>query len=141
MKSAPTIAFDYRPSRWVGVAGSVVCALAVVAPWLTALPAIGCAGLSLLAAGGGVHALRRHWKSPFQRIAWRASGWTLVDLAGVEHAALLHAHVHLGALLVLDLRYGLRARFRAVLLPDNLDAALRRQLILLLARAEVAHAE
>ncbi len=78
--------------------------------------------------------------SPFRRIALRASGWTLVDAAGVEHTANLVAHVRLGTWLVLDFRSANRHRFRAVLGPDNIDADTRRRLILLLSRAEVAQA-
>ncbi|MEP7043642.1 MAG: hypothetical protein ABI843_11305 [Dokdonella sp.] len=141
MKSAPTIAFDYRPSRWIAGAGCGVLALAVLAPSLTALPVIARIGVSLFALVAGACALRRHLLPRFRRIAWRASGWVLVDPAGEEHAALLISQAHLGALLALGFRYGPRARFRMVLAPDNLDAQTRRRLILLLARAEVAHAE
>lgn len=141
MKSAPTIAFDYRPSRWIVIAGGVILALAVLAPWLTALPFIASAILSLAAFATGFRALRLHARPRFRRIAWRASGWSLIDPAGEEHAALLTSHAHLGALLSLSFRHGLRARFQALLAPDNLDAQTRRRLILLLTRAEVAHAE
>ena len=54
--------------------------------------------------------------------------------------ALLETHARLGALLALVFRHGPRARFHVVLAPDNLDAATRRQLLLLLARAGIAHA-
>jgi toxin CptA len=140
MKSAPTIAFDYAPSRWIALATVLVCAGAVLAPWLSTLPLAACAGVSLAAAGFGAFALRRQWRTPFRRIACRASGWTLVDLADTEHEAILESHAHLGALMVLAFRHGPRARFRAVFGPDNLDAETRRRLILLLARAEIAHA-
>ncbi|MET0226480.1 MAG: hypothetical protein ABW187_08580 [Dokdonella sp.] len=141
MKSAPTIAFDYRPSRWIGIAAGVTLALGVLAPWLSALPLLAQAAISLTAFAAGLHALQRHARPPFCRIAWRASGWSLIDAAGAEHAALLGAHAHLGVLLALNFRHGPRSTFHALLLPDNLDAQTRRRLILLLARGEVAHAE
>ncbi len=141
MKSAPTLAFDYRPSRWVGFAAAAMLALAVLAPWLTALPLMASAAISLAVFAAGLRALQRHLRPRFRRIAWRAAGWSLIDRAGDEHAALLTAHAHLGALLALGFRHGPRARFQAVLAPDNLDAQTRRRLILLLARAEVAHAK
>ncbi len=141
MKSAPTIAFDYRPSRWIGIAAGVMLALAVLAPWLTELPLIARAAVSLAAFAAGIRALRSHARPRFRRIAWRASGWSLIDRADAEHAALLTSHAHLGALLALSFRHGPRARFQAVLMPDNLDAQTRRRLILLLARAEVVQTE
>jgi hypothetical protein len=140
MKSAPTIAFDYAPSRAVVLAGALVCAGAALAPWLSVLPVAACAGVSSAAAGFGAFALHSQWRTPFRRIACRASGWTLVDLADTEHEAILESHAQLGALMVLAFRHGPRARFRAVLGPDNLDAETRRRLVLLLARAEIAHA-
>jgi len=141
VKSAPTIAFDYRPSRWIGSAAGLAAVLAAAAPWLSSLPVIACAAVSLIALAAGAQALRQHARPRFVRVAWRASGWSLVDRAGNEHAALLVSHAHLGALLALGFRDGVRSYFRIVLAPDNLDAQTRRRLILLLARAEVAHAE
>lgn len=139
MKSAPTIAFDYRPSRWIGSAAVLVCVCAACAPWLTALPMALRALLSLLALAAGARALYRHANPRFRRIAYRASGWTLADASAEEHAAVLESRAHLGSLLVLGFRYGPRAYFRVVLTADNLDADTRRRLVLLLARAEVVH--
>lgn len=141
MKSAPTIAFDVRPSRWIGAAAGFVAALAAVAPWLSALPAVACAAVSLAVLAAAARALHQHTRPRFVRVAWRASGWSLIDRAGNERAALLVSQAHLGALLALGFREGPRNRFRIVLAPDNLDRQTRRRLILLLARAEVAHAE
>lgn len=38
MKSAPTIAVDYRPSRMIALAGGAIVLLAAVAPLLTGWP-------------------------------------------------------------------------------------------------------
>lgn len=140
MKSAPTIAFDYRPSRWIGATALLVYASAVLAPWLSGLSLFVCAALSLAAIAFGAYALHRFWKPPFRRIAYRASGWVLIDAANEEHAAVLESHAHLGALLALRLRVGPRSRLRLVLVPDNLDADTRRRLVLMLARAEIVQA-
>lgn len=140
MKSAPAIAFDLRPSRWIGTVALAIVMLATVAPWLTKLPASGSALLSLVVLAYGAWALRRHWHPRFRRLAWRESGWTLVGHDGRESAAVLESHAHLGGLLALGFRHGPRARFRFLLTPDNLDADTRRRLILLLARAEVLQA-
>ncbi|NCT68447.1 MAG: hypothetical protein GXC76_12530 [Rhodanobacteraceae bacterium] len=137
MKSAPTIEFDYRPSRRVGALAAVVAATAALAPWLTGLPWSLCAVLSLLAVVLGAVALHRFRHPPFRRIARRDAGWLLVDAAGDEHAAELKAHARLGALITLDLRLERGPRFRALLAPDNLDADTRRRLVLVLAREPV----
>ena len=117
----------------------VFAALAAATPWLSALPAVACAVLSLSAIIAAAMALRSLRSPPFVRIAYRGDGWLLIDRAGVEHAALLRAHRHLGAFVTLDWRCAPRARFRVVLAPDNLDAETRRRLIVLLRR--VAHAD
>ena len=140
MKSAPTIAFDFAPSRWIGRAAALTCACAVLAPWLSGLPLALRVAFSLAAAVFGAHALRRHWNSPVRRIAYRASGWTLIDQTDQEHEAILEFHTHLGVLLALGFRHGPRARLRVVLGPDNLDAETRRRLILLLAASRPADA-
>lgn len=134
MKSAPAIAFDLRPSRRVGAAACALVALAMLAPWLTRLPAEAAGALSLGAFALGASSLRRHLRPPFRRAAWRESGWVLLDGDSREHAAELVSEARLGALLALGFRHGPRARFRFLLAPDNLDADTRRRLILLLAR-------
>jgi hypothetical protein len=140
MRSAPAIAFDYRASQTLALAAAAGVLAAIVAPWLSRLPASACAVVSLAALIAGVASLARFERAAFRRIALRASGWTLVDRAGAENTAELVAHVHLGAWLVLDFRGAGRGRFRAVVGPDNIDADTRRRLILLLSRAEVAQA-
>ena len=142
MKSAPTIAFDYRPSRRLAAAGLAFAATAVLAPWLTGLPWWLRVLLSLAALTFACHSFPRFMRPPFRRIAWRASGWTLVDTAGNEQAADLRRHNRFGAwLVVLDFVHGPGAHFHAVIAPDNLDADTRRRLILLLRRADVLVAD
>ena len=140
MKSAPTIAFDCRPSRRIGLAAALMAVAAVLAVCASALPPAARGALALAAIGLAARALHAHLHPPFQRIAWRAAGWRLIDAAGQEQAALLLGHARIGGLLALDFRHGARARFRPLLLPDNLDAETRRRLILTLARGEVVHA-
>ena len=140
MKSAPTIAFDFSPSRWIGGAAVLICVGATLAPWLSAWPLALRGALSLAAFAVGARALRRHWNPLFRRIAYRASGWVLIDASNEEHEAILESHALLGVLLSLGFRHGPHARFRAVLGPDNLDADTRRRLILMLSRAEIVHA-
>jgi toxin CptA len=138
MRSAPTIAFDYRPSRRVAGVASIVLIAAVAAPWLSGVSRPAEIVLSLAAFVLGIAALKRFTQVGFRRIAYQASGWKLVDAAQAEHAADLLSHTRLGDWLVLDFRNADRHRFRALLGPDNVDAETRRRLILLLARGEVA---
>ena len=140
MKSASAIAFDYRPSRWLAAAAVLILCAALAAPWFSGLPSAIKLALSAAACVLGIESLRRVLRAPFWRIAYRASGWTLVDAVGREKAALLRCHAQLGAWISLDFELDRRRRFHAVLGPDNLDAETRRRLVLMLARAEVAQA-
>lgn len=140
MKSAPTIAFDYRPSRGIAVVASIVVIAAAAAPWFSGLPWSTAIALSLTALVVGANALKHFTHAAFRRIAFQASGWKLVDFDEAEHTVDLMAHTRLGSWLVLDFRHARSRRLRAVLGPDNVDAETRRRLILLLARAEVAQA-
>lgn len=137
MKSAPAIAFDYRPSRVVAALVLVLVAAAAAAPWFSALPFVATILLSLTVLACGIFAIRRFVRTRFRRIAYRASGWVLVDDTGTERAAVLASHARYGAWLALDFRLDGRDRFRALVGPKNVDAETRRRLILLLARAEV----
>ncbi len=134
MRSAPAIAFDYRPSRLLGVLGALVGLLAIVAPWASGLGTPAGLLVSLAALALATRAVRRHVRPRFRRIACRDGEWFLLDLGGREHPAGLVTRTRIGVLLALDFAVG-RSRARMVLLPDNLDAETRRRLILLLARA------
>lgn len=137
MKSAPAIAFDYRPSRIVAGACVIVGVAATIAPWLSALPAAACAAVSLATLGAGVRSLRAFLGERVRRIAYGANGWSLAD-ADDMRAADLRAHARLGSWLMLDFRDGRAHRLRALFGPDNLDADTRRRLRLLLSRGEIA---
>ena len=85
----------------------------------------------------GIVALRRFARARFVRIAYRASGWVLVDDTGTERAADLAAHARYGHWIALDFRLDRKRRFRALVGPGNADLETRRRLIVLLSRAEV----
>ncbi len=133
MRSAPAIAFDYRPSRALGVLGVVVGMLAMAAPWGSGLgiPARIVVSLAALALTAG--SLRRHVQPRVRRISCREGEWFLLDARGDEHAARLRGSTRLGPLLALGFTTGWGSTW-LVLAPDNLDADTRRRLILLLAR-------
>jgi hypothetical protein len=136
MKSVPTIAFDYRPSPVVTSLSMLLAGAAVIAPWLSGLAVPLRFALCLFALVFAVHAIRAQQRSRFVRIVYRASGWCLVDRAAREWPALLLTHRRLHNVVALDWRYAPRARFQALLTPDNLDADTRRRLVLLLARGD-----
>jgi toxin CptA len=138
MKSAPSIAFDYQPSRAVAVA--------IVALTLLSIAGISASGLvpimkwviAVLALAYAGWALHRHLAPGFVRIARGAGGWLLVDGDGAQSPVVLAAHVRRGFLLVLEFRQPDAGRYRAILTPDNTDADLRRRLMLVLATGEPA---
>jgi len=79
MRSAPSIAFDYRPApAIVAFAGAIVVA-AASAPWFSAASFGVRAAVSITAAAYGIVALRSFVRIRFARIAYRAAGWVLVD--------------------------------------------------------------
>jgi toxin CptA len=137
MKSAPSIAFDYRPAAAIVALASVIIVAAVSAPWFSATPLSIKAAVSIAAAAYGIVALRRFVRIGVVRIAYRATGWVLVDKTGTERAADLASHARYGRWIALDFRLDGRRRFRALIGPGNTDAETRRSLILLLSRAEV----
>lgn len=136
MKSAPAIAFEYRPSRLLALLLGGMTALAVVAIVLSGLAWQWRVVLVLLAIVLGGLALNRHLRSGFARIAHGAGGWTLVDDQGREHPASLLAQVKRGWLLVLEFGSETLPRTRFILANDNCDADLRRRLLLILAAGE-----
>jgi hypothetical protein len=140
MRSAPAIAFDYRPSRVLGVLGALVGLLAVAAPWASGLGTPLRVLVSLAALVLATSAIRRHARPRFRCVACREGEWFLLDRGGDEHPAELVAQTRIGVMLALDFAVG-RSRARMVLLPDNLDADTRRRLILLLARTPATAAD
>lgn len=136
MKSAPAIAFDYRPSRLLAMVVGGITALAIAASLQNGLEWPWRVLLSVSATALGCLVLFRHLKSGFVRIAHGASGWTLVDGTGQEHPANLLAHVQRNLLLILEFGGGSLPCTRFILAPDNCDAELRRRLLLVLAAGE-----
>ncbi len=139
MKSAPAIAFDYVPSRWLAAAIAVIALLALfavafagVGTWVRL--ALACAVVAYVA-----HALARHLREPTRRAAWHEAGhWRIGMASGEERVAeLRHAVVRAGWL-VLTLRAGNGERVVLILGPDNSDTDVRRRLRVRLARARDA---
>ncbi len=139
MKSAPAIAFDYVPSRWLAAAIVSVAVLALVSVALTGVSvwlklATGCA-----VVGYTAHSLRRHLGTSMRRIAWHEAGhWKIAHADGQERVAELQHAVVRGGWLVLTLRAGDDKRVALILGPDNSDADVRRRLRVRLARARDA---
>lgn len=137
MRSVPSIAFDYRPAPEIVAIAVLVVVAAAWAPWFSAASVAVQAAVSVAAGAYGIVALRRFARIRFARIAYRASGWVLVDAGGAEHAARLASHRRYGAWIALDFRPDGRAAFRALVGPGNADVETRRRLTVLLSRAEV----
>lgn len=136
MKSAPGIAFDYRPSRLIALAVSAITLFAVLAVLLSGLPFWQKIVIALIALISGALGLRRHLTRDVVRIARGEGGWRLVDREGRESVVTLAGHVQRGFLLVLAFAgEGWRQR-RLVLAPDNIDRETRRRLLLVLAVGE-----
>ena len=141
MKSAPSIAFDVRPSRALAGAGAIGVVAAAIAPWQSALPASVRAIASILALVIGAVALARFSRPRYERVAYGVTGWTLAVANADATPAELIGHRRIASWLALEFREADRRRFRVVLGPDNSDADTRRRLALMLARAEIARPE
>lgn len=130
MRSAPAIAFDYRPSRLLIAALASMLVLALVSIAASGLGWPWKIGLSAIALCAGMLSLRRLAHPRWTRIAFGEAGWVLADQAGREAPAELARYTKLGAMQVLSLRAESRA-FDAVILPDNLNGDARRRLALI----------
>jgi toxin CptA len=140
MKSAPSIAFDYTPSRVVAASVVAIAALATVSPFLTEIPRVAAIAAGTIPPLVAFVALGRFMRPKFRRIARDATGWKLVDAEGIAHPCELAADVRFAYLIALDFRIDGGGRFRAIVGPDNLDRDTLRRLVLRLARGEVAQA-
>lgn len=133
MKSAPSIAFDYRPCRGLSVAIIGLILLALLAVFLSGLHLIVKLLLALLVAALGCVGLYRHLTTTTVRVARGEGGWLLVDADGGEMPVALIDHVRRGFFLVLSFHQEGVGKHSLVLTPDNSDAELRRRLMLILA--------
>ena len=136
MKSAPAIAFDYRPCRGIAIAISVVTLLAMIAILASGLAAALKLSGAMAVLGYGIWAFKRHWWPVTARIARGEGGWLLVDREGVQSPVALVEHVQRGFLFVLGFRRFSGAVQRFVLTPDNCDMDLRRRLLLVVAASK-----
>lgn len=136
MKSAPTIAFDYRPSRIVAIVAVAIVLLALAASLLSGLPVALRMVLATLALLAGAASIARFLHPRLRRVTHGATGWQLVDDDAAQEAMLV-SHARIGSWLALSWRIAGGARRHAVLAPDNIDADTRRRVALLLLRADV----
>jgi toxin CptA len=139
MKSAPAIAFDYRPSRWLVAAVAAVTLAASIAILQSGLPLALRLALLAAAVAYATYSLRRFRRQAPRRLAWHAAGhWRVADADGGEHTAELARAVVRGGWIVLGLRRQDGRRLRVILAPDNSDADTRRRLRVRLARGDDA---
>ncbi|HET7301520.1 MAG TPA: protein YgfX [Oleiagrimonas sp.] len=128
MSSAPTIAFEARPSRLLAVAVTIMALLACAAvacsrlPWV--LDLVVCALIALYAW----HSLRRLRHQPLTRLGWHTDGtWTLHLTGNRQVQGSLRSGRVLGPLIMLRLTWP-QGETALALLPDNVDADTRRRL-------------
>ena len=137
MPSAPTIAFDIRPSRalasiaaLVRGCGMVAVLLADTAWWI----GLACC---LAASASGVHALGRYAHPRYARASGQGGEWVLIDAQDRSYAATLHGHRRIGAFVQVAWEVA-GSRFTHLLVADNSDADTRRRLLLVLAHGSAA---
>lgn len=135
MKSAPAIAFDYRPSRSVAAAIVTIASLAIVAVVLSGIDPWIRLAVGFAACGYATLALWRFLASPVRRVAWHEAGhWRVVQADGQDRVAELRQAVVRGAWITLILRLTDGKDVALVLAFDNSDAELRRCLRVRLTR-------
>ncbi|HEX5952757.1 MAG TPA: protein YgfX [Rhodanobacteraceae bacterium] len=133
MKAAPAIGFGYRTSRRLILVTSAVATLALVAVWLSGLPRWAHFVLTLGVAGVTGAAFGDLLRPRVRSILWRADGGADLVLNGRgdrrhEARGAIQAVRVMGPLIALTLRWPPRERAHLWLLPDNLDADVRRRL-------------
>lgn len=134
MRTAPAVAFDYRPSRVLAVATCAVSLLAVWAVAISGAPQWLRVALMLLVVVSGAGSLARLLRPRIRSLLWRTDGAVELALRDRTHeqvrAALgmLQSARVMGPLIVLVLRWSPHGHATLWLLPDNLDPDTRRRL-------------
>ncbi|MGH8041554.1 MAG: protein YgfX [Rudaea sp.] len=137
MRSAPAIAFDYRPSRWLLAATLVITVLALVALAFSGVPVVVKMALGIFVCAQAGFGFVRFLRPPLQRVAWQPGGhWHVIDADGREHVAELTRGTVRGAWIVLNLRRTDDRRITLILAPDNADVDTRRRLRVRLGREQ-----
>jgi toxin CptA len=135
MKSAPAVAFDYRPSRLLiaGIAAALL--LAMLALSLCGMAIAAKIFFAVLALIYTVIATRQLFRSSPRRAVWHAAGYWRIAFADSEEtvAELVGAAIR-GTWIVLNFRTGNGRRINLILAPDNSDAETRRLLRVRLSR-------
>jgi len=131
MRSAPTIAFEYHPSRTLAAMIVVLIMLAVASIATSGMSWVWKSLLMIACLAYGAVALWRHARPWIRALAWQGDGdvsLTLAERGATEtgQGSLADARV-LGPLIMLSLRWP-KGRATLWLLPDNLGADTRRRL-------------
>jgi toxin CptA len=133
MTSAPAIGFEYRPSRWLFVAPTLVALLGCAAVAASGLPFYAQAASIALVACLWFGTVRRQ-SAAISAVAWSpASGWSVHGEQGFDDPALLLSHRILGPFVLLRLASPHFGKMALWLGPDNSDADIRRRLRMRLA--------
>lgn len=122
MTSAQGITFEVRPSAALTFLLACIVAAGAVAPWPTALPALGRLCLSIAALAYGAWCVARQRRPPVTAVQWPPEGaWRVVDREGGLHAAEPRSVRVVGEWVCLRL-FWQSGRADLVLGPDNMDA-------------------
>lgn len=136
MKSAPVIAFEYRPSRWLAMTVVVLTVLALIALAVCGMPLWMKLPIAVCALTYAAICLTRFWRVSPIEVTWYSAGhWGISGMHDDETVAELdHAIVQAGWI-VLTLRRTNGERLRLPLSPDVCDRDTRRRLQVRLARS------
>ncbi|WP_298071055.1 hypothetical protein [Oleiagrimonas sp.] len=129
MRSAPSIGFDYHPSRWPRRGTWLLTVLAMMSLALSGLSVASSMALGALALGYAFVSARKCRTSRVRSLIWRADGGWLLRLDDDQEVEgrLLSAR-HAGSSVFLRLAWEPQHVEALALLPDNLDAQTRRRL-------------
>ncbi len=129
MPSAPTINFEVRASRWLRLAVVVMALLALVAVIVSRLPWPVQVVVCVLVVAYAAASVRKLGRLPLRTVGWHADDRCDLHLAdGHDTSATLVGGRVLGPLIVLRLRWADGGHCALTLLPDSVDADVRRRL-------------
>jgi len=132
MRSAPAIGFEYRPSRLLALSATALIVLAMAAVAFGGAPVWSKVALEASALVCGARSLWRFLHPRVRALNWRGDGSVSIKLADrhggeTEVLGTLDDARMIGPLIALQLRWTEGAA-SLWLLPDNLDADIRRRL-------------
>lgn len=134
MKSAPSLSFEPRPSRYARTLAFVIGVLAVGAVSFSGMPDGPRIGLATGMVIATALTLRTLTTAPTPRCTRQAEGHWVVRFGATEHRVALNSSHDLGFVIALHFRSEHGQRIDLALWPDSISTETRRQLRVWLAR-------